>query len=175
MLPVTTYMYRRRGQPLRIPTPGKRVSPVAVIGAMRWPDGPFLFSHGKGYPNTARFVEMLRQLELHAKRTGKRVVVVIDNASAHTSKISQLEIERIRPWIRVFWLPTYTSEQLNDIEWLWKHIKEDYFSRMLVKDRKDFQPAAVELLSSLRRGKVLRRMLKPRHIGRVCKKLIVPA
>ena len=118
---------------------------------------------------------MLRQLELHAKRTGKRVVVVIDTASAHTSKISQLEIERLRPSIPVFWLPTYTSEQLNDIEGLWKHIKEDYFSRMLVKDRKDFQTAAVELLSSIRRGKVLRRMLKPRHIGRVRKKLIVPA
>jgi len=142
---------------------------------MRWPDGPFLFSHGKGYPNTARFVEVLHQLEVHAKRIGKRVVIVIDNATAHTSKVSQAEIERVRPWIRVFWLPTYTSEQLNDIEGLWKHIKEDYFSRMLVKDPNDFAVAAVELLSSIRRGKVLRRMLKPRHIGRVRKKLTVPA
>lgn len=174
LLPLTAYTYRRRGQPLRIPTPGKNAK-VAVCGAMRWPDGPFVFSHGPKSVNTAVFVEMLLMLEARAHRTGKRIVLVLDNGSAHTSKRSTAELERVKKFIRVFWLPTYTSEQLNDIEGVWKHLKEDYFSRMLVKHREEFTDAVVELLRTMRRGRILRQMLKPRHKVTVRKNLVVPA
>jgi len=130
---------------------------------MRWPDGPFLFTHGPKSPNTSLFVGLIQLLERRAKRTGKRILLVLDNGSAHTSKRSLAEIGRVKGLIRVFWLPTYTSEQLNDIEGFWKHLKEDYFSRMLCKTREEFTDAAVRLLSTMHRGRVLRMMLKPRR------------
>lgn len=171
---MTTYTYRERGRPLRIPTPGKNAR-VAVCGAMRWPDGPFVFTHGLKCVNSSLFIGMLQMLEVRARRTGRRIVVVLDNGSAHTSKRSQTEIARVQEWVRIFWLPTYTSEQLNDIENLWKHLKEDYFSRMLAKTREEFAGAAVDLLLQLRRGRMLRIFLKPRHRMTVSKYLTVPA
>jgi transposase len=169
LLPVTTYTYRRRGHPLRIPTPGKNAR-TAVCGAYRWPNGPFLFTHGPKCVNTALFIGMVQMLESRARRTGKRIVLVIDNGSAHTSKRSLAEIERVQSAIRVFWLPTYTSEQLNDIEGVWKHLKEDYFSRMLVEKRETFTDAVVKLLRTMRRGQVLRQMLRPCHTRRAVRK-----
>lgn len=171
LLPVVVHTYRKRGQPLRIPTPGKNAK-VAVCGGMRWPDGPFLFTHGPKSVNTSLFVGLLQMLEHRARRTGRRIVLVIDNGSAHTSKRSLSELKRVERCVRVFWLPTYTSEQLNDIENLWKHLKEDYFSRMLAKTREDFVVRAVQILSQLRRGGVLRQMLKPRHRMAVSKDLV---
>jgi len=102
-------------------------------------------------------------------------VLVLDNGSAHTSRRSLAEIDRAKDWIRVFWLPTYTSEQLNDIEGLWKHLKEDYFSRMLVQDRTEFRGAVVGLLNRMSRGRKLREVLKPCHVLPMGKNLVVPA
>jgi transposase len=170
LLPVVTYTYRRRGRPLRIPTPGKNAR-IAVCGGMRWPDGPFLFTHGPKSPNTALFVGLVQLLERRAKRTGKRIILVIDNGSAHTSKRSRVELDRVKSLIKPYWLPTYTSEQLNDIEGVWKHLKEDYFSRMLCRTREEFTDAAVRLLSTMHRGRMLRVMLKPRHRVAVSKNL----
>lgn len=160
LLPVTVYTWRRRGQPLLIPTPGKNAR-VAVCGAYRWPDGPFVFSYGLKSVNTTQFVELLAKLERRAKRTGKLIVMVIDNGSAHTSKRSSAEIKRLQGLVQVYWLPTYTSEQLNEIEGLWKHLKEDYFSRMLVNRREEFVGASVEFLDGLRQSGALRKTLKP--------------
>lgn len=73
------------------------------------------------------------------------------------------ELARVKDLIQVFWLPTYTSEQLNDIEALWKHLKEDYFCRMLATSREEFASAVASLLGRMSRGRVLRELLKPRH------------
>lgn len=173
LLPVTTYTYRERGRPLRIPTPGKNAR-VAVCGAMRWRDGPFVFTHGPKCVNTTLFVGMVQMLQARVRRTGKRIILVLDNGSAHKSKRSLAELARMKDLLQVFWLPTYTSEQLNDIEALWKHLKEDYFCRMLVAHREGFTTATVDLLSRMSRGHALRELLKPRHRV-VGKNLTVPA
>ena len=174
LLPVTTYTYRQRGQPMRIPTPGKNAR-VAVCGAYRWPDGPFVFTHGPKCVNSGLFIGMLQMLEARASRTGRRIVLVLDNGSAHKSKRSVAEIHRVKDCIRVRWLPTYTSEQLNDIEAVWKHLKDDYFSRMLTRKADHFVDEAVKLLSRMRTGKGLRQMLKPHHHDSVRKKLVSSA
>lgn len=174
LLPVTTYTYRERGRPLLIPTPGKNYK-VAVCGAMRWPDGPFVFADGTGYPNTTLFIRMLLRLRDRARRIRTKIVLVLDNGSAHTSRLSRTTIDEVKEFIQVFWLPTYTSEQLNDIEGLWKHIKEDYFSRMLVGDSRRFRKAVVALLRRMSRARGLRRVLKPCHDSPVRKNLLVPA
>lgn len=174
LLPVVTYTYRKRGEPLRIPTPGTNVK-VAVSGALRWPDGPFHFSHGGSSVNTALFMRMLETLERRARQTRKRMILVLDNGPEHTSWLALFELERLSDVLRVFWLPSYTSETLQYLEGIWKHLEEDYFSRMLVRSPKTFTRAVVRLLSGLRRAKALRRMLRPRHPKPMSKNLLTVA
>lgn len=162
LLPVVTYMWRRRGQPMRIPTPGSNRR-VAVCGAMRWPNGPFRFGFGFRQVNTDVFLELLPQLAAHARRVRRRIVLVLDNGSYFTSRRSTAAITAASSWLTIFRLPPYSSEQLNEIEGLWRHLEEDYFSRMLVADPADFVSAAVQLLRRLQKPGVLRRVLKPRR------------
>lgn len=160
LLPVVRHMWRRRGKRLLVPTPGKNVK-VAICGAYCFPDGPFLFSHGSGSVNTDLFIGLLSQLVARAKRTGKRVVLVLDNGGAFTSKRSAQELEKAKAAVSVFWLPRYSSETLNRIEGVWGHLKDAFFSRMLTEDAEAFYPAAVRLLRRLRRRSALRRALRP--------------
>ena len=136
---------------------------VAVSGALRWPDGPFHFALGGRTVNTEIFMRLLETLERRARFTHKRMILVLDNGPEHTSWLSLFELARLSDVLSVFWLPPYTSETLQYLEGVWKHLEEDYFSRMLVRDPKDFPRAVERLLSGLRRAKALRRMLKPRH------------
>ena len=171
LLPVTTYAYRLRGKPLRIETPGKNHR-VGVCGAYRYPDGPFLFTYRLWKnPITEHTVGLLNLLADRARRTGKRITLVLDNGSTFTSKRSLAEIHRLREWVRVFWLPTYTSEQLNLIENLWAHLKRIYFSRMLTKRLPDFPVAVVRLLKGLAAPGALRRALKPLKKAKGCQNL----
>ncbi len=66
-------------------------------------------------------------------------------------------------WLTIFRLPPYSSEQLNEIEGLWRYLEEDYFSRMLVADPADFVSATVRLPRRLQKPGALRRVLKPRR------------
>lgn len=171
LLPITTYAYRLRGQPLRIETPGKNHR-VGVCGAFRYPDGPFLFTY-RLWKNavTEQTIGLLRLLADRARRTGKKIILVLDNGSSYTSKASLAEMQHLREWIHVFWLPTYTSEQLNLIENVWTHLKRNYFSRMLTKGPAEFPIAVVRLLKTLALRGMLRRVLKPRAAGGGCRKL----
>jgi transposase len=148
-------MWHRKGQRLSISTPGKNVR-VAVCGAYRYPEGPFLFTHGPKSVNSALFVRLVHKLVRRAKRTGRRIVLVLDNGGAFTSNLSLAALATAAEWVRPFWLPKYTSERLNRIEGLWGHLKDDYFSRMLTRRRERFYAAAVKLLDRLHRRGALR-------------------
>jgi transposase len=156
---------------LRIETPGKNHR-VGVCGAFRFPDGPFLFTYRLWKnPITEHTVGLLNQLADHARRTGKRITLVLDNGSTFTSKRALKEMRRLREWVRVFWLPTYTSEQLNLIENVWAHLKRTYFSRMLTKRLSEFPMAVLQLLRSLAIPGALRRVLSPHKRAKGCTKL----
>ena len=149
LLPVTTYAYRLRGQPQRIETPGKNHR-VGVCGAFRYPDGPFLFTYRLWKnPITEHTVGLLNLLAARARRTGKKIVLVLDNGSTYTSGRSLKEMDRLR------------SEQLNLIENIWAHLKRTYFSRMLTRGPAEFPVAVVRLLKSLAAPGALRRILRP--------------
>ena len=171
LLPVTTHAYRLRGQPLRIETPGKNHR-VGVCGAFRYPDGPFLFTCRLWKnPITEHTVGLLHLLTARARRTGKKIILVLDNGSTYTSKRSVEEMDRLREWIHVFWLPTYTSEQLNLIENVWTHLKRTYFSRMLTRGPNEFPMAVIQLLNRLAIPGALRRVLRPLRDPRGCQYL----
>lgn len=144
---------------------------MGVCGAFRYPDGPFLFTY-RMWKNavTAQTVGLLNLLADRARRTGRRIRLVLDNGSSFTSRGSRAALQRLRKWIQVFWLPTYTSEQLNLIENVWTHLKRNYFSRMLTQRSADFPLAVIRLLQALAQRGALRRAMKPRINGGGCKK-----
>jgi hypothetical protein len=51
---------------------------------------------------------------------------------------------------------------LNEIEPVWGHLKEDYFSQMLVRSPRQFVDEAVAFLTTLSKPGALRNTLKPR-------------
>jgi DDE superfamily endonuclease len=156
-------MYRRRGKSLRIPTPGKNRC-VAVSGAAKWPDGPMVSNHAEGGVNAHLVTGMVNKLNRRTHRTGKRIVVVLDNAQAHKAKMVKGALKATNRMVRPFWLPRYSSEELNEfIEGIWKHVQEDYFSRMLADDPDKFAQTAAPLFDEMARPGGLRRILKPRH------------
>lgn len=163
---MTAYTWRRRGCPRHVATPGKNAR-LAVCGAFRWPDGPFLFHHGPRSVDTACFLGLLVSLVRRARATGRRIVLVLDNASAHTSARSRKALEQLAHLVQVFWLPQYSSELLNEIEGVWSHLKKDYFSQMLVRRKDLFASRAVAFLASLAKPGALRRALAPRRRSRV--------
>lgn len=163
LLPTVVYAWRVQGQPQYIPTPGKNIR-LAVCGAFRWPVGPFVFTHDEKSVNTDVFLELLKLLVGRAKRTGRRIVLVLDNGRTFTSKKSSAALRKVEALLIVFWLPTYSSERLNDIERMWKYFKENFFSRMLAKTREDFRKNAIALLRSFRNPGTLHRVL-PRSVG----------
>ncbi len=99
-------------------------------------------------------------------------MLVLDNGSAHTSRRSTQVLAQLRDLVRVVWLPPYSSEQLNDIEGLWKRLKEDYFGRMLVRIADAFDAAVVELLERLRTPGAVRRLLRVRLPGGGCTNIV---
>lgn len=156
---------------MRVETPGQNYR-VRVCGAFRYPDGPFLFTH-RLWKNavTAQTVGLLNLLADRARRTGRRIRLVLDNGASFTSGASRAALRQLRSWIQVFWLPPYTSEQLNQIENVWTHLKRTYFSRMMTRRPADFPPAVVRLLQTLANPGALRAALKPRSKGGGCKKI----
>ncbi|REG32203.1 DDE superfamily endonuclease [Archangium gephyra] len=116
-------MWRRRGSRLLLPTPGKNVRP-GVVGALHYPDKHFFFTHQPQHVTGDMVLPLLNQLVARAKRTGKRIVLVIDNGRPFDTRLARAALEAASPWVRPFRLPRYTSETLNWIEDFWEHLKE---------------------------------------------------
>jgi transposase len=151
LLPAVSSMWRRRGTRMWVRTPGQNVR-VAVCGAIRFPTRQFLFTHQPRNATTALFLPLLEQLVRRAQRTGRRLVLVLDNGVPFNSRLSQAALDAASPYVRCFRLPKYTSETLNWIEGFWGHLKQTYFSRMLTDEREPFYPDAIRLLQRLRRS-----------------------
>jgi transposase len=106
--------------------------------------------------NTDLFLAFLTLLEKRAKRAGRVIILVLDNAryfrKAHRAKS---KLESISSRVVVFWLPKYSSEKLNRIENIWDHLKNGYFSRMLVERREKFLTEIIKFLKRLcRKGEL---------------------
>ncbi len=59
-------------------------------------------------------------------RTTAPVVLVLDNAPIHTSKLTRAALAK-RPWLTIEWLPKYAPE-LNDIERSWRDLKRHFLA-----------------------------------------------
>jgi hypothetical protein len=118
-----SYTWVRAGERKRIPyenPQGRRLNVLAALVA----DGPYAALYWVSFPGTFRADHIVRLCE-DLPPVPVPTVVVLDNASIHTSHI----VRAARPALRarrtfLYYLPPYSPE-LNDIERLFRTIKYD--------------------------------------------------
>lgn len=123
-----TYAWMPKGKQMRVPSPGKNRKHT-VLGAFCYGRG--LFYHHIQPRKTAWGVRaLLQKLVRRAKRTGRRIILVMDRGNSYHAKALQRDLENIKDYIEVFWLP-YHCPDLNLIEMLWKHLKHSRMANIL--------------------------------------------
>ena len=96
----------------------RRLLTLSAISAIS-PGNRLLFSLGRKNFGAAEVVKFLNQLmKAHPARV---IVVVLDNASSHRSKLVK-NFERDNSNLKLYFLPTY-SPQWNPDEKVWNHLK----------------------------------------------------
>jgi transposase len=92
---------------------------VGYFGAVRLRDGKFWFRRETDKFNAVTFFEFMRGLRRVSIRTGRRVVVITDNAKYHHARLHKDWREQHLADFALDYLPPYSPE-LNPIERVWK-------------------------------------------------------
>jgi len=124
-----------KGRQLAVKTPGKNKK-LAAFGAVCYGRG--LFLHHTQPRVTAWGMRHVVQRLLHrARRTGRRVILVLDRGNPNHAHALHRDLELAEPHIEVVWLPSYCWN-LNLIERLWKHIKGSRVANVLFASYRQF-------------------------------------
>lgn len=89
------------------------------FGAVRLRDGKFVFRREQGKFNGETFLDFLKQLSRASRVSGKRVVLIADNARYHHARLHKEWRDQRAPGFALDFLPPY-SPDLNPIERVWK-------------------------------------------------------
>jgi transposase len=111
--------WMKRGSQKRIPTPG-RPQRHHLFGAYNYVDDTVTYLSARR-KNSESFIAFVEQL-LVTHYPDQPVVVVLDNASYHTSAAALAALSLFEQRVWFFWLPPYCST-LNPIERFWQHLK----------------------------------------------------
>lgn len=79
--------------------------------------------------DTAGFLRYLDLLEAHHQSVQREIYLVLDNGSAHTSRLSAHALRARELWLHVIWLAKY-APQLNPKEREWRYLKRDARSHL---------------------------------------------
>lgn len=138
--PRTGRAWFKKGSKPTIPYEGCHLR-QSVVGAVA-PDTGELQALAVPYTDTAIFQLFIDQLATHTTNAGKRIVLVLDNASWHHA--AGLHWHHIVP----MYLPAY-SPDLNPIERLWLVIKNRFFTNWFTRDPDKLLERVCEALKSL--------------------------
>jgi transposase len=92
---------------------------VGYFGAVRLRDGKLFFRRETGKFNAVTCWRFLKDLRAAATRTGRRVVVIADNAKYHHARLHREWREQAAARFALDFLPPYSPE-LNPAERVWK-------------------------------------------------------
>lgn len=141
---------------MEVPSPGQNRK-VPAFGAINFASGQHV-SHVpnvlKGGKNSKEFLVILRKLDRRAERTGKRIVLAIDNGSIHTAKRVQAAMADpcLNRRIKLLWLPKYAPE-LNEQERVWKVAKEQGVANVLFSTKDSLREHVVRVLKNINKRK----------------------
>jgi transposase len=131
---------------------------VGYFGAVRLRDGRLLFRQERDKFNGATFFDFLRDLRRASIRSGRRVVVIVDNAKYHHSRLHQLWREHQAPGFALDFLPPYSPE-LNPIERVWKLTRRlCLHNRYFTKLEEVIMAVETEFATWTKRNETLRRL-----------------
>ena len=154
--PHLSRMWMRRGQQRRIASPGQNRKQPA-FGWFNYASGEHrhhLPLTRKGYSgkNSTEFLVVLVNLVDRARRTGRRIDLVLDNGPIHTAKRVQkvLEDPETRDRLHPVWLPKYCPDLMLQ-ERIWKHAKEAGIANVLFTDRTRLRRQVDRVLSRINR------------------------
>jgi transposase len=129
LLPVLRAMWMRRGQQVRVPSPGTNRK-RAIFGALEWETGQWVYT----ITERKRAVEFLAFLDqVLAQYPGRPVLMVVDNASIHTAKIVTAWVTD-HPRLQLLFLPTYSGHAENPVEKIWWRLKGHVAANRLYGD-----------------------------------------
>ena len=97
--------------------PGRKS--VGYFGAVRIRDGKFVYLRESCKFNGVSFHVFLKKLWRISSRTGRRSIIISDNAKYHHAKIHEDWRREYSPRMTIDFLPPYSPE-LNPIERVWK-------------------------------------------------------
>lgn len=133
-----------RGRQMRVRAPGKNRKQT-VFGAWCYGRGLFYY-HVQPRKTAWGFRMLLPQLVRRAKRTGRKIILVLDQGNPHHAKIVKHDLQVAKEHVEAFWLPHYCPE-LNLIERLWKHVKGSRMANVLFANFRHFTDRLLEVLS----------------------------
>jgi transposase len=143
LLPVLRAMWMRRGQQVRVPTPGTNRK-RAIFGALEWTTGRWLYA----VCDRKRAVEFIAFLEqLLASYPGRPILLVVDNASIHTAKVVAAWLAD-HPRVELVWLPAYSGHRQNPVEKVWWRLKDQVAANRLHGSIEALVAAAHEFFAS---------------------------
>jgi transposase len=124
-----------RGRQLAVRTPGKNRK-LAAFGALCYGCGTFLH-YTQPRVTAWGMRHLVQRLLRRAKRTGRRIVLVLDQGNPNHARALHRDLELAEPHIEVLWLPPYCWN-LNLIERLWKHLKGSRIANVLFAGYRQF-------------------------------------
>lgn len=95
---------------------------ISYFGAVRLQDGKLIMSRPDGMFDAQTCWDFLRKLERSGRPSGRKVVVITDNARYHHASLHAEWRQGMADHFRLHFLPPYSPE-LNPIERVWKLIR----------------------------------------------------
>jgi len=92
---------------------------VGYYGAVRLRDGKFAYKSEQDKFNGETFFSFLKYLRTVSSHSGRKVIVINDNARYHHAKLHKPWRENCSQKFEMMFLPSYSPE-LNPIERVWK-------------------------------------------------------
>lgn len=143
LLPVLRAMWMRRGQQVRVPTPGTNRK-RAIFGALEWDTGRWLYA----VCERKRAVEFIVFLEqILAAYPGRPILLVVDNASIHTATSVAAWLAD-HPRLELLWLPAYSGHRQNPVEKVWWRLKGHVAANRLYGDIESLVAAPHDFFAS---------------------------
>jgi transposase len=135
LLPHLVQCWTKKGHQLKVKTPGKNKK-IAAFGALGHGCGTFLY-YTQPRVTAWGMRHLIQRLLRRAQRSGKKIVLVLDQGNPNHARALHRDLEMAQPHIDVFWLPNYCWN-LNLIERLWKHIKGSRVANVLFASYRKF-------------------------------------
>jgi transposase len=143
LTPLLGKTWAERGKPRKVAVTGARAS-IAAMSAIS-PKGRLVFRLHDKRITSVEVIDFLKQLL--RQHPSRHVVVVMDQAKPHTSKMTKSFIAS-RPRLHVFYLPPY-SPDWNPDEKVWNHLKNHELKAHRATNREELYDLTTEKLKNM--------------------------